>query len=150
MAVLWLAFMVFFTYTVLLSALIEVDTSFVSTFYEQQSTYLSLLVNMGLVVMLVVDYASTQIHTISIQSYILPFIAIVLCILIKAHCDCNINGELIKYVKPISYQPLSIIMYIFFIINLFILKVMTLLPSTLHTQKEIYHILWSMLIVWFL
>lgn len=136
LAFMWMLFMAFFTYTILFVALIEKDVDFASIFYNQQSSYISLFVNFGLVIMLVFDYASSH-KTISLSSFILPFIAILLCIVIKGHCDCNMDGTLIKYIWPISYEPLSIIIYVVFLFLIFILKVISLTPETSETKKEL-------------
>ena len=118
LALLWMGFMVFFTYTILLLAIVETDTNFKTVFYEQQSSYISLFVNCGLVLMLVLDYVNSHPRSITPCSFVLPFIAIMLCLIIKAHCDSNLKDILGNYMWPISSENLSIVAYTLFLITI--------------------------------
>lgn len=129
----WISFLLFFTYTTLLVEAIKIDGNFYSFFYNDQSQYVALFVNIGIIIMLLFDNhaANKEFHGVE---YYIPIIAITLCIVLMAHCDCNINNELHKFITPLSYEKLSIILYCCFIIMIYYLKARSLCETTV--QKK--------------
>lgn len=89
LGLLWTLFMLFFTYTDLLVAILTKGCSFITEFSKDQCQYISLFVNFGIIVMLVFDCCSSQ-KKFSAKSFILPFVAIALCLIILAHCNLYI------------------------------------------------------------
>lgn len=125
LACMWVIFMVFFTYTDLVYELFLDNGDFCNLFYKTQCEYVSLFVNVGIVIMLLFDnhVSNDKLHGVA---YYLPIVAIVLCLFINAHCSLHIENELTKFVKPISWECLSIITHIIFLGLVFILKARSL------------------------
>ena len=137
-AVLWVCFMFFFTYTDLLVALVDSTTSFMSEFHKTQATYISLFINFGIIFMLVFDYVfANKGKQVSPFLYILPFVCIGMCLIIMVHSNIFNSGELQKYIKPIGCRYLSIYTYIVYLIGVFILKLRVILPPLYIVNKEV-------------
>ena len=136
LAFVWVLFMVFFTYTTLVFELMQADGDFCELFYQEQSRYLALFVNAGIVVMLLFDnhVAKQRFHG---YSYYIPIVALILCLVIMAHCDVNIHKELQNYWGPISHEYFSIVMYGCFLFLVYVMKVRTLVMcDSLEEKKE--------------
>lgn len=136
LGLLWTLFILFFTYTDLLVVGLSVNSSFIMEFSKAQCQYVSLFVNFGLVVMLVFDCCSTQ-KKFSAKSFILPFFAIALCLIILAHSNLYICHKHTLFVRPICSEYFSIFAYILFVITIYILKVITLLPAKTTIKKGV-------------
>lgn len=135
-ALLWVCFIVFFTYTTLLVALVEEQTNFIDSFYQEQAKFVSLFVNFGIVFMLVFDVVNCKNSTIKSYEYILPFIAMLLCLIIMAHCKILNIGEGANYVYPINSRYLSIFAFVLYLFCIWFLKILTLLPQIECVKKS--------------
>ncbi len=136
-ALLWVCFMIFFTYTTLIVALIETKTDFIKTFHNEQAGFISLFVNFGIIFMLVFDIVSVKGNRINKYDYILPFVAIAFCLIVLAHsriCNLNILGN---YICLINSPYLSIIAFVLYILCIWLLKTMALLPPVDNVKKVI-------------
>ena len=110
LAFVWVLFMVFFTYTTLVVELVRTEGDFCELFYQEQSRYIALFVNVGIVIMLLFDnHVANQ--RFQGYSYYVPIVALVFCLIIMAHCEANIHDNIQEYVKPISLEYLSIVAY---------------------------------------
>ena len=92
--------------------------------------------NAGIVIMLLFDnhVAKQRFHG---YSYYIPIAALILCLVIMAHCDVNIHKELQNYVKPISWEYFSIVVYGCFLFLVYVMKVRTLVMcDSLEEKKE--------------
>lgn len=121
----WVLFMVFFTYTALVVELLEKNGDFYKLFYLEQSQYISLFVNVGIVIMLLFDNHLTG-NRYSGPAYYLPLFAILLCLTIKAHCDLNVQDGIKDYIYPICEKRLSVFAYCIFLFMVYILKARSL------------------------
>lgn len=128
LAFVWVLFMFFFTYTTLFEELLKTNGHFSQLFYDEQSRYLALYVNIGLVFMLLFDNHSVN-KWFRGAFYYIPFIGLVIALLLMGHCNLVKSGEHINYRYPLSEERLSYLIYIAFLIMLFIMKVRTLMPS---------------------
>lgn len=133
LALVWTAFLLFFTYTTLLVEAVKVNGSFYELFYKSQSQFVAMFVNIGIIIMLLFDNhaANKEFHGLE---YYIPIIAIAICIMILAHCDTYINNGLDEYIIPISYEKLSFILFCCFLIIIFCLKARSLCETT--NQKK--------------
>lgn len=124
-AFLWILFLLFFTYTPLFLELAKRQGNFISLFYQEQSQYITLIVNMGIVLMFLFDNTYNHKRLEGVVYYI-PIIAVVLSVFIQVHCSLNIDNNLSQLKKPLSIDYLSMILYGFFCVLMFILKVNSL------------------------
>lgn len=133
LAFIWLLFMVFFTYTTLVVEMACAEGNFCELFYQEQSRYIALFVNVGIVAMLLFDNHVAK-QPFRGVSYYIPFVSLVFCLIIMAHCEANVNHCLDKYIQPISWEYLSIIAYGCFLFMVYIMKVRALSNSSV--QKK--------------
>ena len=136
MAASWLLFMLFFTYTSLIVELFEVEGDFLQLFYTEQRKYVSLFVNTGIVIMLLFDYSACEV-SLSPKSYRLPFVAIVCCLALMAHCDLKMENQISQYRFPINLDYLSVIIYGFFVLLVYQLKLKVLTPDVESVKKGV-------------
>lgn len=131
----WVGFIILFTYTSLLVELTKIEGDFLNLFYNEQSKYISLFVNIGIVIMLMFDNLSSGKY--NNESAYVSIFAIVLCIIVMAHCDLNINNKLQNFKVPLSCKKLSIGIHILFLLLVYRLKVKTLTEEIISTKKEV-------------
>lgn len=127
-ALLWVAFILFFTFTDLVVAAALDGVSFNDLFYASQTASIALIVNLGLVVMLVVDLQiSTPRHPSRKLLYCVMF-AMLLAVLIYLHVKANLAHSLDRFIPLISDPTLSITMFGVYILTITYIKYSTLLP----------------------
>lgn len=133
LAFVWTAFILFFTYTTLLVEAVKVNGSFYESFYNSQSQFVAMFVNIGIIIMLLFDNhaVNKEFHGIG---YYIPIVAIAICIMILAHCDTYVNKSLDEYIIPISYEKLSVVLFCCFITIIYCLKARALWETT--NQKK--------------
>lgn len=136
LGLIWVGLIAFFTYTPLLVEVTKVDGDFQNLFYYEQSKYISLFVNVGIVIMLIFDNVSAGKQHYG-PSLHLSIFAIVLCLMTMAHCDLNINNELQNFIKPISCKELALYTHGLFLFLVYLLKVSTLTEETIKPIKEV-------------
>lgn len=119
----WVVLMVFFTYTPILISFLMVGDSVDAVYFENQSRRISLFINIGLIVMVFFDYFNSngQVHLKS-EFVVLMLIGILLSIAIFFHSDVVYKNKLDRFVSPISWQGLSYLFHLLFLIILWILK----------------------------
>lgn len=133
-AFVWVLFMCFFTYTTLFVELLKVDGDFPRLFYDEQSTFLALYVNVGLIVMLMFDnHVANKIF----RGNYMPFMGLLVVLLLLGHCNLVKSGEYLKYVSPLSEKWLSYAIYVAFLFILYVMKVKSLLPEEIKVKKEL-------------
>lgn len=127
-ALLWVAFILFFTFTDLVVAAALDGISFNDSFYASQTASIALIVNLGLVVMLVVDLQiSSSRHPSRKLLYSVMF-AMLLAVLIYLHVRANLAHSLDRFIPLISAPTLSITMFGMFILTITYIKYSTLVP----------------------
>lgn len=136
LGLMWMGFIVFFSYTSLLVELTKANGDFLNLFYNEQSKYIALFVNVGIVIMLLFDNWGAE-HRHNSYAFYISIFAIVLCLIIMAHCDLNISNRLQNYKKPISCECLSVIIHGLFLLLVYILKVNTLTKEIIKTKKGV-------------
>ncbi len=134
LALVWLLFILFFTYTILIVEAVKVSGNFYKLFYTSQSEYIALFVNAGIIIMLLFDNHAVNKELQGFRYYI-PYLGLILCIALMAHCRSNVDNQLREYKYPISYEKLSFIIYCCFIGIVYILKCHSLWDST-KVRKE--------------
>ena len=122
----WLLLMLFFTYTPLIHFIFTVtDTTFIEMYCNNQYSGISTFVNLGLLLMLIVDLISAKRKPT--YPILLGFVVAVLLIFgIYFHTGSYIANELSEYSYPISEQNLSLWLHLTFILILLFIKIETL------------------------
>lgn len=118
--------MLFFTYTPLIHFVFTVtDTTFIEMYCNNQYSGISTFVNLGLLLMLIVDLISAKRKPT--YPILLGFVVAVLLIFgIYFHTGSYIANELSEYSYPISEQNLSLWLHLTFILILLFIKTETL------------------------
>lgn len=119
----WLALIILFTYTSLVSFALQVNgTSLVSEYCRNQQCGISLLVNLGLLSMLIFDYIGAR-KTPSNKLWVITLAAVFLIFGIYLHAGAFVLNKLTDYISPISKDSFSMFMHFFFLVILFYIKV---------------------------
>lgn len=131
----WVLFMCFFTYTDLFMASISLNDSFSNAFHKMHVTSVSLLVNLGLVFMLLFDYTSKK---SSVPKILVWFVVggVITSILIFLHCLTVQSGENVNLIQPLSWHNFSIVLFVIFLMTVFILKTFSEFSSTVTVQDR--------------
>lgn len=137
LALAWVLFMMFFTYTALVVELLKIDGNFVGLFYGEQSRYIALFVNIGLVVMLLFDNHVSLGKKLHGAFYYVPIIGIILSILLMTHCRLVVAEAHKIFVKPISREELSFVIYGFLMLVIYLLKVKSLITERVNVRKGV-------------
>lgn len=116
----WVLFMTFFTYSKLYEAVVSSGVSFVDSFVSNQAGFLSMFVNLGLVIMLAFDYSNVS-KPIDYRDFRTPFVLIVLVLAIMWHTSLEPNGY-DNFVAPLSWKVFSYLLHLIFIVGLWWMK----------------------------
>ncbi|WP_294631077.1 hypothetical protein [uncultured Bacteroides sp.] len=123
LSITWLVLIVLFTYTPLVHHALKIsDVLFVDEYCKNQQCGLSLLVNLGLLLMVVFDYIGAGKHTTT-KLLVLVLCAVFVLLGIYLHTGIYVAKELSQYVYPISENNLSMILHIFFFCILLHIKI---------------------------
>lgn len=121
MALMWVGFMIFFTYTDVIMAFIKVTVDSVDCYSANQCRQIAMFVNFGLVAMLAFDYGSTD-KPLRSKDFILPFISIALSIIILGHSYLVNTDRYQNYIYPLNIKEFGLYIHGLFILSLFKLK----------------------------
>lgn len=135
-AFLWLAFTCFFTYTYLFAEYVKSAGSTLALFHTEQCRHIALFVNIGLIVMLAFDKSNCK-RKFSSSEYLVPFVAIVFCLLTMEHSEIVTQTRLSDYKWPLSSATLSVASFVLFLLCLFVMKVRTLIPEKESVTKTV-------------
>lgn len=116
----WVLFMTFFTYPKLYEAFVSSGVSLVDSFVCQQGGFLSMFVNLGLVIMLAFDY-SNVVKPIDFRDFITPFGLIMLVLGIMWHTSLDPCGYA-NFIIPLSCKGFSYFLHLIFVIGLWWMK----------------------------
>jgi len=134
LALLWVLFLVIFTYTPILLSAALIDGSFSQTYFSNQSHFIAFLVNIGLVLMLFFDFHVSRktAHNFFIW---LMLLGILFSAIIYGHSRIAITNQLEKFVFPFGWQGVSFVFHSLFLVILVFLKERTL-ETELNVAKE--------------
>lgn len=121
MALTWVLFMCFFTYTDLLISLLSVNHDFAVEFRTWHMSRVSVCVNFGLVIMLLFDYSYKHQH-IHRDMFWIVIAGLFLCLFIFLHCGAVNAKSHINYIFPLNWADLSIFIFVGLLGIVFILK----------------------------
>ncbi|ROT07336.1 hypothetical protein EEL33_07240 [Muribaculaceae bacterium Isolate-037 (Harlan)] len=117
----WILFMIFFTYTDLVVALCSAGDTFKPAFQGMHIRMVSLLVNFGFVVMLLFDYSS-KVQQLNRNYVWMSMFALFLALAMFLHCNVVENNEHSGYVFPLCWDAFSILLFVVFLGIVFVLK----------------------------
>lgn len=120
-ALAWISFMFFFTYTDLVVALLVAGDTFKPAFQDMHIKSVSLFVNLGLVIMLLFDFSSKH-ATVHRNWMWTGIIGLILALVIFFHASLVANNTHSNLVFPLNCDILSIIVFCIFLLFIFILK----------------------------
>ena len=119
----WLILIVLFTYTSLVHHALKIsDTPFLDEYCKNQQCGISLLVNLGLLLMVVFDYIGAGKRS-TIKLLLLVLCAVFVVFGIYLHAGSYVAQELSQYIYPISKTNLSLFMHAFFFCILLYIKI---------------------------
>lgn len=123
LSITWLVLIMLFTYTPLVHHALKIsDIPFVDEYCNNQQCGISLLVNLGLLMMVVFDYIGAGKHSAT-KLLLLVFWGVFVVFGIYLHAGLYIAKELCQYVYPISENNLSMFLHILFFSILLYIKV---------------------------
>jgi hypothetical protein len=134
LAFVWVLFMFFFTYTTLFEELLKKNGNFPGLFYEEQSSFIALYVNIGLVIMLLFDNHAVN-KKFRGAVYYIPIMGLVVAFFLMGHCYLVKSGEHVNYIFPLSTERLSYVIYAVFLLMLYVMKVRSLIPDEVSVKK---------------
>lgn len=120
-AISWVCFMIFFTYTDLLVASVSNNLSLTNEFQKLHIRSVSLFVNFGLIIMLLFDYSAKN-KNISNPLLWTIIIGLFLCLSIYFHCCKVMNNTHTDLYFPLNWENLSLLLFVILMIFLFIIK----------------------------
>lgn len=123
LSIAWLILIVLFTYTPLVHHALKIsEVPFVEEYCNNQQCGISLLVNLGLLLMVVFDYIGAGKHSTT-KLLLLVLCAVFVAFGIYLHTGSYVAKELSHYVYPISENNLSMFLHVFFFGILLYIKV---------------------------
>lgn len=125
----WLLLMVFFTYTILIISAFDKDINFLNAYCTNQNSAISLLVNVGLILMLMFDCISNRIKA-SYNLFGLFLSATIVAICIFCWSGAYLDNSYSHYFFPINWIYLAYLLHIIFLILIFSLKYISLSNMT--------------------
>ena len=112
LSITWLVLIVLFTYTPLVHHALKIsDIPFVDEYCNNQQCGISLLVNLGLLLMVVFDYIGAGKHSTT-KLLLLVLCGVFVVFGIYLHAGSYVAKELCQYVYPISENNLSMFLHI--------------------------------------
>ena len=121
LALAWVAFICFFTYTELFTASISTDKNFSNQFHEMHVNIISMWVNIGLIVMLMFDYTAKN-ETLHRNLFWTATLSMLIPLSIYLHCNLVAGQKHMLYVAPLSWNNLSIFLFVIMLIVIFVIK----------------------------
>lgn len=134
-AVSWVCFMFFFTYTDLLVALVTNNLSLVSEFQKLHIRSVSLFVNFGLIIMLLFDY-STKNKNVNTTLVWTIIGGLLLSLSIYIHCGKVSTNSHSLLCFPLNWDNFSILLFVILMILLFIIKTFVEFSSPITVSGE--------------
>lgn len=117
----WVCFMIFFTYTDLLVACVSNDLTLATEFQRMHIRSVSLFVNFGLIIMLLFDY-STKNKDINRTLVWVIIGGLLLSLSIYVHCGKVAANTHSSLCFPLSWDNFSMLLFVFLMILLFVVK----------------------------
>lgn len=121
MSLSWVLLLCFFTYTALIVSFFVKAGSFSGVYFSNQSQVVSMIVNVGLLVMVVFDYMSSD-DQLPINNVMILLVGILFAMCIYGHSYLFSNHLETKYIAPISWNGLSFVSHVMFLLVLCYLK----------------------------
>lgn len=126
MSLAWVLLICSFTYTALIVSFFVKSNVFSDAYFNNQHQVISMVVNIGLLVMVVFDYMSSA-NQLSNKKVILLLVGIVFAMIVYGHSKIFYEKCNSDYITPISWNGLSYTFHILFLLILFYLKAESLI-----------------------
>lgn len=117
----WLLLMVFFTYTILIVNALDINVNFLDSYCKNQHSAISMLVNIGLLVMTMFDCISSKVQS-SYKMFIWVMTGVAVSICIYGWSEAYLMGSYQHYTFPINWKYLPYCLHCLFFVVLFCLK----------------------------
>ena len=136
-ALIWLAFILFFTYSGLFVIAVQIDANLIQIYYNIQCRLVSVFVNFGLLFMLVIDYLLSDKKKHS-RLLVMCLICFFIIVGLYGHAKFHETGKLDRFVSPFCSDEFSFILQTIFITMLLFIRYRTIIPSRrIFTVKKI-------------
>lgn len=131
----WVCFMIFFTYTDLLVAIVSKDMTFASEFQSLHIRSVSLFVNIGLIIMLLFDYSAknTNFHKSIVWSIMA---GLLLSLSIYIHCGKVVTNAHSSLYFPLCWDDFSILLFVILLALLFVIKTLVEFSAPILVSDE--------------
>ena len=130
----WLMFIVFFTYTFIFKNIIEEEPSFYKCFCDNMAGHIQMIVNLGIVFFVTIDYTNAKTIISRWVIYVMLF-AVILVILLNGQLSLLGESNSENYIDFIKSPCLSYILFGLFLLSVYSIKLATSDISLLHTEE---------------